>query len=166
MHMISSTTAILAGSDSYVAKTIDGGSTFTTQDVYNDASGATYTVNDNLVFMLDSNSAFVMGCIDGTSTCNLYYTANGGTSWALDQGDFTDMTSMSFYDASNGVLGGIFTGSFNQYAGKKCFYCFIYLFFIVICMYFGSFLTYCRLVCNHHYSTYQSAIYCSKYDTI
>ena len=105
VYCMSSTVAMVAGDFGYAAKTSDGGITWTILYPYG-ALNSTVTSKYRTVHMVDASNAYIVGCVGSPLVCALYKTADGGVTWSVPQRGFSDIVSLSMYNANYGTLGG------------------------------------------------------------
>lgn len=94
----SSLFAMAAGLNSYVAKTTDGGATWTRLTVFS----GTVTIRYQAISVLGTQSAYVAG-----SNGQIYRTLDGGSTWSMVGSTGTTLTSLSMKDFTHGVAGAI-----------------------------------------------------------
>ncbi len=88
------------GTNNLIAKTIDGGLTWTAAPISSTPPvGASISLND--VFFKNVNEGFIVAAND-----RLFKTVNGGNSWTLSQGVLSDLIAITFPTASIGYIGG------------------------------------------------------------
>jgi photosystem II stability/assembly factor-like uncharacterized protein len=93
-------TAFAGGDKGYVARTTNGGSTWTTLSVFTNPT--TVTVRFHAISTFQSTYVFVAG-----SNGFIYWSSNTGDSWTLLVNTAQTLYSISMYDLSNGVAGAI-----------------------------------------------------------
>lgn len=98
----SSNVAFASGASNYVAKSTDGGSTWTALSVFSDGVYSSYGIS-----AVDLSSIYVSGFILGDSTYqgSIYKTSNGGTSWTLESSTLYNIYSLAMVDDVTGVAG-------------------------------------------------------------
>lgn len=94
----SATFAMAAGLNSYVARTTDGGATWTRMTVFS----SSITIRYQSISVLGTQSAYVAG-----SNGQIYSTINGGSSWNLIASTGVTLMSLTMTDFTHGVAGGI-----------------------------------------------------------
>lgn len=94
----SSTFAMAAGLNSYVAKTSDGGATWTRMTVFS----GTVTIRYQAISVLGTQSAYVAG-----ANGQIYRTVDGGSSWNMVASTGSTLTSLAMKDFIHGVAGAI-----------------------------------------------------------
>lgn len=90
--------AMAAGLNSYVAKTTDGGVTWTAMTVF----GSSITIRYQAISVLGTQSAYVAG-----SNGQIYRTLDGGSNWYIIASTGSTLTSLAMKDFTHGVAGAI-----------------------------------------------------------
>ena len=128
-HGSSSSVAMAAGASSYVAKTVDGGATWSTMSVY---SSGSVTTRFHAIYMHTDSEAYIAG-----SNGEVYSTDDGGSTWTLEAS--TGVTLFSIEVLSNLVgAAGAAAGS-NVYVIVSGAYHFFLLLFLLT-----SFSSFCH----------------------
>ena len=109
-HFLNASTGWFVGTGGIIAKTADGGATWTKVSFKNDASPVT-DVDLYSVYVADANTVYVSG-----ASGKMFKTINGGANWSeLSTGTNGTIQDMAFtsvttgYFVTNGVYKGIFT---------------------------------------------------------
>lgn len=106
--------AMAAGAASYVAKTEDGGATWTALSVF---SSGDVTVRFHAIHMRSSTDAFIAG-----SNGDVYSTFDGGSTWTLTASTGSILYSIEQFAADVGAAGAIAgTGVYAIVPGKIVF---------------------------------------------
>jgi len=93
-----STTAFAAGSNAFVAKTVNGGKSWTKLSVYTSSTAVTEYKG---ISFLNINEVFIAG-----SQGEIFRSSNGGASWILMASDNVEYLSISIFSDLKGVAGG------------------------------------------------------------
>lgn len=100
---VSTMVAMAAGELGYLAKTTDGGATWTAMTAFD----SSFTARFHSISVLSSTDAYVAAFPDGGATALgvIYYTTNGGTTWSLLATTDIQLYSLSMYSSVHGVAG-------------------------------------------------------------
>jgi photosystem II stability/assembly factor-like uncharacterized protein len=113
-------TAFAGGDKGYVARTVNGGSTWTTLSVFTNPT--TITVRFHAISTFQSTYVFVAG-----SNGFIYWSSDTGASWTLLVNTAQTIYSISMYDLTNGVAGAISgVGVYTLVPSKRKLLCFIF----------------------------------------
>lgn len=106
VHFSSPSVGVVAGANSYVAVTIDGGATWLDRSV----PGSIWTAGGNIqgIYFKDANIGFVVGRALSGSGPRMARTANGGVTWTnvAMSGAANNLYDVDFFDANTGVAVG------------------------------------------------------------
>lgn len=98
--------AMAAGMNGYLAKTTDGGSTWTAMSAFDSSYSALY----NTISMLSPSEAYVAAAALGESAGVIYRTVDGGDSWSLLAETKANLFSLAMFSATQGVAGAAGAG--------------------------------------------------------
>jgi photosystem II stability/assembly factor-like uncharacterized protein len=107
------TFAMAAGQSAYIARTYNGGKTWSTMSVF---SSTSTIIRYQALSVLSTSEAYVSG-----STGQIYKTVNGGNSWSLLVSTRSTLTSLSMYSSSRGVAGVLTGGGLYALVPSKFF---------------------------------------------
>ena len=124
LSCLSSTVAVASGANGYVAKTVNGGVTWTLLSVFSSSSFTSYgisIVNSNVIFV----SGFILG--DSTYQGSIYKSFDGGNTWKLDTDSLYNIYSLSMYSSVLGAAGVVANSPYSVYTRVAGIVIFSYL---------------------------------------
>lgn len=107
----SSSVAMVGGGSSFVARTVNGGVTWTTLSVF---SASNVVVRFHSIGMIGVNVAYIAG-----NNGQILVTYNGGSSWRMLASGLPTLYGVTMYDAITGIVGTVTgNGLYNLVPGK------------------------------------------------